>query len=110
MRKRQAGQGGDADTEVRDLRAELLKAEAAHLAKVKGVGVPSEDSSTPSISTKRPLELGAADQVDEEDEDRKRQRILEETREIDADSDGSAGENSSDERYRLIRWRDSDVS
>lgn len=39
---RKPGQGGDADHEIRDLRAELLQAEAAHFAKVKGGPAPPQ--------------------------------------------------------------------
>ena len=80
---------------MRDLRAELLKAEAAHFAKTKGT---KEEPSSPTATPKRRLE-GAPDGGDIEDEDpeAKRRRILEETRDIDADSDGAADDSSSDE-------------
>ena len=95
---RQPGQGGDADREVRDLRAELLKAEAAHNAKTKGLPQGQDDDTQPStISWKRQLENGSADE-EQEDLETKRRRVLEETRDIDADSDGSAEESSTDER------------
>lgn len=97
---RQPGQGGDADNEVRDLRAELLKAEAAHFAKKNGVPVDEVTPTEPS-APKRQLEptLANADAEGgetEEDPEAKRRRILEESRDIDADSDGSE-EDSSDE-------------
>lgn len=97
---RQPGQGGDADREVRDLRAELLKAEAAHSAKVKGIPEDSSDDSTePTTTSKRQLENGPGqDGEDEEDLAAKRRRILEETRDIDADSDGDDDDSSTDER------------
>lgn len=97
---RQPGQGGDADTQVRDLRAELLRAEAAHVAKVKGIPQDqSEESQESTISSKRQLENGDAGGGDAgEDLEVKRRRILEETRDIDADSDGSADDSSTDER------------
>lgn len=82
-----AGQGGDGDREVRDLRAELLQAEAAHKAKLHGGPIPDDDSEAPESSTnasKRPLEI-ANHEADEEDAEAKRRRILEETRDIDAD-------------------------
>ncbi|KAI9875003.1 MAG: hypothetical protein M1830_009036 [Pleopsidium flavum] len=94
---RKPGQGGDADDEVRDLRAELLKAEAAHFAKTKGTSTGTGESSESTVSTKRQLQSGAGEDGDEnEDPEAKRRRILEETRDIDADSDG-AGSDSSDE-------------
>lgn len=37
----------------------------------------------------------------EEDPEAKRRRVLEETRDIDADSDGSEDDSSEDERYGL---------
>ncbi|TPX10853.1 uncharacterized protein E0L32_008242 [Thyridium curvatum] len=87
LKFRKAGQGGDGDREVRDLRAELLQAEAAHKAKLHGGPIPDDDSEAPESSTnasKRPLEI-ANHEADEEDAEAKRRRILEETRDIDAD-------------------------
>jgi hypothetical protein len=96
---RQPGQGGDADTEVRDLRAELLKAEAAHFAKSKGHAITDADTSI-SSAPKRQLESGPGDNADEEeDPEAKRRRVLEETRDIDADSDGSDSDSSEEERW-----------
>lgn len=96
----QPGQGGDADADAgpRDLRAELLAAEAAHFAKKNGVPAEQptiDDSSAP----KRQLEAApeGIDGVTEEDPEAKRRRILEESRDIDADSDGSEEDDSSDE-------------
>ena len=92
---RQPGQGGDAETEPRDLRAELLAAEAAHFAKTKGLTEPTATSS--SAAPKRLLETTPAEDGSEcEDADAKRRRVLEETREIDADSDGADSESSED--------------
>lgn len=97
---RKPGQGGDADPEVRDLRQELLKAEAAHFAKVKGA---PEDQPSPSVAAatapKRQLEdTPTTDHHEEEDPLAKRRRILEETRDIDADSDGADSESSEEDR------------
>ena len=95
---RQPGQGGDADHEVRDLRAELLKAEAAHIAKTKGLPLDQDvESQAPTLGSKRQLENGSADD-EQEDLEAKRRRVLEETRDIDADSDGSGSDSSSEER------------
>lgn len=94
---RQPGQGGDADHEVRDLRAELLAAEATHFAKAKGVkeGQPSASDATP----KRPLGIApGADGPEDEDPEAKRRRILQETRDIDADSDGADKDSSDEDR------------
>jgi protein CWC15 len=94
LKVRQPGQGGAADTEPRDLRAELLAAEAAHFAKTKGT--TAESSTTVSSQPKHQLEDAPDDDADE-DPEAKRRRILEETRDIDADSDGGADSDSSDE-------------
>lgn len=95
---RQPGQGGDADNEVRDLRAELLKAEAAHFAKKNGVSV--EEPIVQEISgPKRQLEIAPGEEETGEtgDPEAKRRRILEETRDIDADSEGSEDDSSEEE-------------
>ncbi|PGG99916.1 pre-mRNA-splicing factor cwc15 [Polytolypa hystricis UAMH7299] len=100
LKVRQPGQGGDADHEVRDLRAELLKAEAAHFAKVKGGVTDDLHSPVPSESPvpKRQLEGGPGGEgLDEEDPEIKRRRILEETRDIDADSDGGDSDSSEED-------------
>lgn len=97
LKVRKPGQGGDADIhQVRDLRAELLQAEAAHFAKVKGGPAPvleaeKEQSNNPA---KRLLEDGPGD---EEGLEAKRRRILEETRDIDADSEVDEEDDSSDD-------------
>lgn len=89
------GQGGDADHQVRDLRAELLQAEAAHFAKIKGGPPPVADSPEPSTARiKRELENGEAE---EEDPQAKRRRILEETRDIDAESEDNEDDESSED-------------
>lgn len=98
---RQPGQGGDADPQVRDLRAQLLEAEAAHYAKTNGSSTTASEVPpviTPA-STKRKLEAGPGqDGEADEDIEAKRRRVLEETRDIDADSEGSEGESSDEER------------
>ncbi|KIW62955.1 pre-mRNA-splicing factor cwc15 [Phialophora macrospora] len=105
LKVRQPGQGGAADSEKRDLRAELLAAEAAHFAKTKGTTAePLPDSPNPP---KRPLEH-ASDDIEDQDSEAKRRRILEETRDIDADSVGdedseSSDEESDDEEAELMR-------
>ncbi|KAK7751635.1 complexed with cef1p [Diatrype stigma] len=120
LKFRQPGQGGSADEgSVRDLRAELLAAEAAHFAKKNGGALPPapSDSETAadtitsnsnSNSAKRPLAQltsHADGDGDGEDPEAKRRRILEESRDIDADSDddsdggggGSGGEDSEED-------------
>lgn len=96
LKVRKPGQGGDADPEVRDLRAELLAAEAAHFAKTKGTS-GAEHSAQPNAPG-RTLEDAQTriDGPEEEEPEAKRRRVLEETRDIDADSDG-ADSDSSDE-------------
>ncbi|KAF5528277.1 Pre-mRNA-splicing factor cwc15 [Colletotrichum aenigma] len=111
LKFRQAGQGGEADDEPRDLRAELLAAEAAHFAKKNGGAPPPSavDDDAPAGGMKRALE--AASQADgEEDFETKRRRILEESRDIDADSedeeeddDSDSDEDSDDEEAELQR-------
>jgi protein CWC15 len=94
LKFRQAGQGGDADHEVRDLRAELLKAEAAHFAKKNGQSIDA-DEDAPSTVPKRSLEDATDEQ--EDPEAKRRRLILEEAADLDADSDGSSDESSDDE-------------
>ncbi|KAK6341329.1 complexed with cef1p [Orbilia brochopaga] len=100
LKVRKPGQGGDADAK-RDLRAELLKAEAAHYAKVRGEtssNTRDDDDLTTATATTRKIEDRRRDS-DDEDEDEtpeaKRRRILEESRDLDADSDGSGGSDGS---------------
>lgn len=91
----------------RDLRAELLQAEATHFAKKNGV--PVDTLVVENAPPKRQLEAappggddaGGAGEI-EEDPEAKRRRILEETRDIDADSDGSEDDSSEEERYTLF--------
>lgn len=100
-RPSQTGQGNESEVQQRDLRAELLQAEAAHFAKKRGA--PVDETSVESAAPKRQLEGapsgGGAEGTDEEDPEAKRRRILEETRDIDADSDGSEEESSEEERW-----------
>jgi protein CWC15 len=101
LKHRQPGQGGDADAVKRDLRAELLEAEARHYAKKNGTYVEDESVADPNSTSKRPLEALSAAGDDREDEaGQKRRRIetLEKYREIDADDDSESSE-SSDEEY-----------
>lgn len=81
---------------MRDLRAELLQAEAAHFAKTKGGPAPATEEPEPVTNTaKRQLENGEAG--DEEDPEAKRRRILEETRDIDAESEDDGDDDSSED-------------
>ncbi|KAF2497725.1 Cwf15/Cwc15 cell cycle control protein [Lophium mytilinum] len=97
LKHRQPGQGGDADTGIRDLRAELLQAEAAHFAKKNGGAITeqADTSDNTSAAPKRLLDAPTADDEDTEESEAKRRRmILEEAKDIDADSDGSSSESS----------------
>ncbi|KAI5779706.1 Cwf15/Cwc15 cell cycle control family protein [Geopyxis carbonaria] len=104
LKVRQPGQGGDADEAPRDLRAELLKAEAAHRAKITGAssGTTTETAAAPAPSNKRAIEDGDVEMGSDGDAAEKRRKVLEETRDIDADSDGGGagsdgGSDSSDD-------------
>ncbi|KAF3933515.1 hypothetical protein ABW20_dc0103956 [Dactylellina cionopaga] len=106
LKVRKPGQGGDADAK-RDLRAELLKAEAAHYAKARGEDITNDrDDDDLTIATgttaTRRGRVAELEEGEEETPEVKRRRILEESRDLDADSDGSDGggdksDNSSDE-------------
>ncbi len=97
MDARQPGQGGDADPQVRDLRAQLLEAEAAHFQKTNPSAPQTAEKTT---SSKRQIEDGPGqDGGGEEDIEAKRRRVLEETRDIDADSGGSDSDSSEEDRY-----------
>ena len=96
----QRGQGGDADRDTRDLRAELLAAEQAHFAKAKGAltdGDAENNAPESTYATKRPLELTSHADGDEEDPEAKRRRILEETRDIDADESDEEEDDDDDD-------------
>ncbi|KAK5148569.1 complexed with cef1p, partial [Oleoguttula sp. CCFEE 6159] len=101
LKHRQPGQGGSATTEVRDLRAELLRAEARHFAKKNGVSEAADEEV--GSSAKRGLEASTAAAHEGEDEDRaehpeakRRRLILEEAAEVDVDSDGARDASDSD--------------
>jgi protein CWC15 len=97
LKRRQPGQGGDADTHKRDLRAELLEAEARHFAKKNGTYVEPESVTEAGGALKH--QLSAADDGEEDEAAQKRRRIevLEQYRDIDADDSSSESESSDDE-------------
>lgn len=102
LKHRQPGQGGAADNNnVRDLRAELLEAEARHFAKKNGTYVLDADStSDPSSTSKRPLDAIEADDGDDGDEavqKRRRIEMLEKYRDVDADDSSDSSDSSDDE-------------
>ncbi|OCL13467.1 Cwf15/Cwc15 cell cycle control family protein [Glonium stellatum] len=113
LKHRQPGQGGSADNEVRDLRAELLKAEAAHFTKKNGRPTLEDNESSEILSSapKRQLETSVMDDTDEneESEAKRRRLILEEAKDIDADSEGGSkgftneGSDDEDETAELMR-------
>jgi protein CWC15 len=74
-----------------------LAAEAAHFSKTKGV--QDETATEPVPRVKRDLEDDVEANLDEEDIEAKRRRILEETRDIDADSVGSDSDSSDEDRF-----------
>ncbi|KAI4726438.1 Cwf15/Cwc15 cell cycle control protein [Aureobasidium sp. EXF-10728] len=111
LKFRQATQGTTDEHSARDLRAELLRAERRHFAKKEGreLSPEEEEQSAPQLALeqassdgknlKRNLEDGAGGEAqdgeqDEEDYEAKRRRVLEETRDVDADSDDASEEDS----------------
>jgi protein CWC15 len=101
LKHRQPGQGGAADATKRDLRAELLEAEARHYAKKNGTYVEEDAAADPNAAPKRPLEaIEAAEDGEGDEAEQKRRRIetLEKYRDVDADDDSESSE-SSDEEY-----------
>jgi len=141
LKFRQATQGTAAEASQRDLRAELLRAEKRHFAKKEGRELTPSDDEGEGVATDRDARLaidegkpdheesargvkrnlegevlggdGHAGDGDEAEEDyeTKRRRVLEETREIDAESSGSSSEEedsdeddeSEDETAELMR-------
>lgn len=100
LKHRQPGQGGAADANKRDLRAELLEAEARHYAKKNGTYVPDDEPAVEGTSTtKRPIDaVSRADEdVDGEEQKRRRIEMLEKYREVDADDSDDSSESSEDE-------------
>ncbi|KAH7065916.1 Cwf15/Cwc15 cell cycle control family protein-like protein [Paraphoma chrysanthemicola] len=100
LKHRQPGQGGDAD-QKRDLRAELLEAEARHFAKKNGTYVEPDAAAEPGSAPKRQIDaVSAADEEGDDDEaaqKRRRIEVLEQYRDIDADDSSSESESSDDE-------------
>lgn len=71
-----------------------------HFSKTKGTTANIEAApAEKTTSSKRQIEAGPGNDDDaEEDIDAKRRRVLAETRDIDADSDGSTSESSEEDR------------
>ena len=118
LKFRQAAQGAPDEQARKDLRAELLKAERSHFAKKDGRGLPedeeAEDVAARDSEVRGAIEDGAggqkrkigevedgedrgAEAVEEEDYEAKKRRVLEETKDIDADSASSSSSESSDD-------------
>ena len=98
LKTRQPGQGGDADglAPVRDLRAQLLEAEAAHFKKTNPEAAAARETEKAAVPLKRELE-DVKERGEEEDLETKRRRILEETRDVDAASEDEDEESSEEE-------------
>ena len=110
LKFRQAAQGTPEEQAKRDLKAELLKAERAHFAKREGRSIPDDDEQVPvrgEIEGGVKRKLGRANggedgseaeqEEGEEDYEAKKRRVLEETRDIDADSDSSSRSSGSED-------------
>ncbi|KAF1961996.1 Cwf15/Cwc15 cell cycle control family protein-like protein [Byssothecium circinans] len=100
LKHRQPGQGGEAEATKRDLRAELLEAEARHFAKKNGTYVEEDVAVDANSAPKRALdEVSAADEGEGDEADQKRRRIemLEKYRDIDADDSSESSDSSDDE-------------
>ncbi|GAB7348708.1 hypothetical protein MBLNU459_g7447t1 [Dothideomycetes sp. NU459] len=124
LKFRQATQGTDSEHAGRDFRAELLRAERLHYAKKEGRELtPENDDGSQDAKlaieaskagagesgrgVKRGLDAevggsakgedGEQQQQQEEDYETKRRRVLEETRDIDADSASESSDSGSDD-------------
>lgn len=126
LKFRQAAQGALDEQAKRDLRAELLKAERAHFAKRDGRSLAEDEDDndeSEAVEIKGAVEGGVKRKLDEangdedggggleeeeEDYEAKKRRVLEETRDIDADSVSSESSEESeddeeDETAELMR-------
>jgi len=121
LKFRQATQGNPSERAKQDLRAELLKAERVHYAKRDGRVLTEEEDGvageTPVLAIEAPSDTGKRkiDDIDagdvnkdhngassagydpDEDYETKKRRVLEETKDIDADSASSSSSESSDD-------------
>ena len=80
---------------MRDLRAELLRAEAAHFATKNGTTAPEPEPS--SAAPKRQIEDAKDETTDDDDPEAKRRRILEAHADEDADSVAESSDDDSNE-------------
>lgn len=114
LKFRQPNQGTADEQARRDMRAELLRAEAKHYAKKEGREIVDDDVdavATPQLrlgegggdaetaetdATTAKRKLDAISGEEEEDYEAKKRRVLEETRDIDADSDNASSSSDSE--------------
>ncbi|KAL1796323.1 hypothetical protein ACET3X_004863 [Alternaria dauci] len=98
LKYRQPGQGGDADAQ-RDLRAELLEAEARHIAKKNGTYIEPEAAAEPNAHKRQIDAVPAAEEAEDDEAAQKRRRIevLEKFRDVDADDSSSEDEDSDED-------------
>jgi protein CWC15 len=107
LKFRQQAQGAPSEQAKRDLKAELLKAERAHFSKKDGQALPDEeegDDQGTATQAKGAIEADGSHKrklddhapPEEEDYEAKKRRVLEVTRDIDADSSGSDSDDNSD--------------
>lgn len=120
LKFRQSNQGTPAEQAKRDLKAELLRAEAKHYAKKEGRAIADEEEEDDNSTAQQiPLQIEEGDgtragakrklsdtqngggqgdeEGEEEDYEAKKRRVLEETRAIDADSDSGSSSSESEE-------------
>lgn len=114
LKYRQATQGTSSENSQRDLRAELLRAERISSAKRAGRELPEDDEAESEDAklaieagraskdesaqgVKRNLEAGVEGEGEDEDYETKRRRVLEATRDIDADSASESSDSDSEE-------------
>ena len=95
---RQPGQGGTADLQRRDLRAQLLQAEGAHFNRAPSSSIGKRGADELDIQTQDSIEDTSPSESATEAFNAKRRRVLEETRDEDADENTSLAESSEDER------------
>ncbi|KXL50221.1 hypothetical protein M433DRAFT_61650 [Acidomyces richmondensis BFW] len=113
LKFRQATQGSPSEQARRDLKAELLKNEAKHFARLEGRKIADDEEGTVDDGAqeqKNVLQIeacGGGEGGEVEDFEAKKRRVLEETRDIDADSVSSSSESESedeeDETAELMR-------
>jgi protein CWC15 len=108
LKHRQPGQGGEADANQRDLRAELLEAEARHFAKKNGTYVEPESAAESESAPKRQIDAVMADDGEGEEDEaalkRRRIDVLEKFRDEDADDSSSSSESDDDEYVRPLLY------